>query len=304
MRILSNVAISGNLNLGSSNKKDTFIIGSPDLENNNVNTDVFTVWANADFKNNVQLGANSSDLITVRGTLSASNGSIHTLSSSILSSSNLYLDEFTLAANTLQTGHLEVINSTSLSGNIYVSGNIIPAVSAAFSLGSVQFPFKEIFVGSGSISIKSPFANVAATTISNNSGNLEISAGGIRLLGTGSFIAATGSFQYVSGNVYWEGSNTTNGTTTTNELHIKNNLIIDSGSNKPIGTAILNGGNPATVIVTNSLVTTSSIIFLTKQTNNHNSQGVVTMTKGSGSFTLYSSHNGDTDIVAYMIVNN
>ena len=305
MRILSNVAISGNLNLGSSNKKDTFIIGSPDLENNNVNTDVFTVWANADFKNNVQLGANSSDLITVSGTLSASNGSIHTLTSSIVSSSNLYLDEFTLAANTLQTGYLEVVNSTSLSGNIYVSGNIVPALSATFSLGSLQFPFKEIYVGSGSISIKSPFANVAATTISNNSGNLEISAGGIRLLGTGSFIAATGSFQYVSGNVYWEGSNTTNGTTTTNELHIKNNLIIDSGSNKPIGTAVLNGNNPgAQVTVTNSLVTTSSIIFLTKQTNNHGSQGTLSLVKSNGSFVIHSDHNGDSDTVAYMIVNN
>jgi hypothetical protein len=52
MRILSNVAISGNLNLGSSNRKDTFVIGTPDLNNDNVNTDVFTVWANADFNNN------------------------------------------------------------------------------------------------------------------------------------------------------------------------------------------------------------------------------------------------------------
>jgi len=192
MRILSNVAISGNLNLGSSNKKDTFVIGTPDLDNGNVNTDIFTVWANADFKNNVQLGANSDDLITVSGTLSASNGSIHTLSSSILSSSNLYLDEFLLSANTLQTGYLEVLQ----------------------------------------------------------------------------------------------------------------NIIIASGSNKPVGTAILNGGNPASVVVTNSLASTSSVIFLTKQTNNHSGQGNLTITKNGGSFTIYSDHNSDTDVVGYMIVNN
>lgn len=72
--------------------------------------------------------------------------------------------------------------------NGLVSSSIIPAESASFSLGSSNRPFKEIFVGSGSISIASPISGVAATTISNNSGNLDISAGGVKLVGTGSFI--------------------------------------------------------------------------------------------------------------------
>jgi hypothetical protein len=71
-----------------------------------------------------------------------------------------------------------------------ISSSIVPAASASYSLGSSDKPFKEIFVGSGSISIASPISGVAATTISNNSGNLDISAGGVNLVGTGSFIGS------------------------------------------------------------------------------------------------------------------
>lgn len=74
--------------------------------------------------------------------------------------------------------------------NGLLSSSLIPAASGTFSLGSSDKPFKEIFVGSGSISIASPNAGIAATTISNNSGNLDISAGGVNLVGTGSFIGS------------------------------------------------------------------------------------------------------------------
>jgi hypothetical protein len=74
--------------------------------------------------------------------------------------------------------------------NALVSSDIVPAESSSYSLGSSNKPFKEIFVGSGSISIASPIEGVAATTISNNSGNLNISAGGVNLVGTGSFIGS------------------------------------------------------------------------------------------------------------------
>jgi len=117
-----------------------------------------------------------------------------------------------------------------------LSSSIIPAVSGVFSLGSNTKPFKELFVGSGSISIASPANGVSPTTISNNAGNLEISAGGIKLLGTGSFVATTGSFSYVSGNVTWVGDNSTQGTISASHftgdgsgitnLHIPNGLIL------------------------------------------------------------------------------
>jgi len=553
MRILSNVAISGNLNLGSSNKKDTFVIGTPDLENNNVNTDVFTVWANADFRNNVQLGANSDDFITISGTLSASNGSIHTLSSSIISSSNLYLDEFIFAANTIQGGVIEateglyvngtaqISQSLTVLGNIYLSGNLIGFATGSgggsiisvdkvvyvaktgtqYGSGTLAAPFNNIqsaidFASSSypthsepvfiyvlpglyeedvtvtrkNLYIKS-FANKAESKLVTFKGKTTINipnatqkyneivafegiffhgkadtADAALYLSSGSYatyvkdcylytlnasnasvLRATGSFSSkkiilqncifnasgssgvnqpiidlrgcntkidtlelysetggtgnginvnsdgivsvdraiiapsttgypvynastrtptlsspysllltnssvgsangtsiycanytflwnvllanatpkVSGpsalvNVYYSqltaGSKITWDTITPVALHeefgrvtaetisIKSNLIISSGSNKPTGTATLNAGNPASVVVTNSLVTTSSIIFLTKQTNNHSANGNMAIVKSNGSFTITSNHNGDTDVVGYMIVNN
>ncbi len=77
-----------------------------------------------------------------------------------------------------------------VSGTLTVGESIVPINSGTVSLGSSDKPFKEIFVGSGSISIASPISGVAATTISNNSGNLDISAGGVNLVGTGSFIGS------------------------------------------------------------------------------------------------------------------
>jgi phage gp45-like len=71
-----------------------------------------------------------------------------------------------------------------------------------------------------------------------------------------------------------------------------------------MGTVVLNGANPGTATVSNSLVTANSLIFLTKQTNVHSGNGTVSVTsKGSGTFSITSDHNGDTDTVAYQIIN-
>ena len=82
-----------------------------------------------------------------------------------------------------------------------------------------------------------------------------------------------------------------------------NQLYLPSGSNKQTGLATLNGGNPGTVTVSNTNVTANSIIMLTKQTLAHPNGYVAISSKGSGTFTITSNHNGDTDIVAFMIIN-
>jgi len=90
----------------------------------------------------------------------------------------------------------------------------------------------------------------------------------------------------------------------TGSLKVSGNVMFASGSNKTMGTVALNGGNPGSATISNTLVTTSSLIFLTKQTNNHPNAGpVVVSSKGSGTFTITSNHNGDTDTVAYQIIN-
>ena len=73
------------------------------------------------------------------------------------------------------------------------------------------------------------------------------------------------------------------------------------GPNLGVGVCTVTAG---TATVSNTLVTSNSLIFLTKQTNNHPNAGpVVVSSKGSSTFTITSNHNGDTDTVAYLIVN-
>ena len=77
-----------------------------------------------------------------------------------------------------------------------------------------------------------------------------------------------------------------------------------TGSNQQAGTAVLDGANPGTVTVSNSLVTANSIILLTKQTLNHTNGYVAVSAKSAGSFTITSNHNGDADTVGWFIINN
>jgi hypothetical protein len=92
--------------------------------------------------------------------------------------------------------------------------------------------------------------------------------------------------------------------TITGSFAVTGNVLFASGSDKTMGTFVLNGGNPGTATVSNSLVSATSLIFLTKQTNVHSGNGTVSITsKGTGTFNVTSNHNGDTDTVAYLIIN-
>jgi hypothetical protein len=80
-------------------------------------------------------------------------------------------------------------------------------------------------------------------------------------------------------------------------------LNLPTGSNQQVGTAVLDGGSPGTVTVSNSKVTANSIIMLTKQTNT-TPASVSISAKSGGSFTIESNSNGDTDTVGWFIINN
>ena len=77
-----------------------------------------------------------------------------------------------------------------------------------------------------------------------------------------------------------------------------------TGSNQQAGTAVLDGANPGTVTVSNSLVTANSIIMVSKQTLAHTNGYVAVSSKGAGTFTITSNHNGDTDTVGWFVINN
>lgn len=95
---------------------------------------------------------------------------------------------------------------------ITVSDNIVPTTPVGATLGTVDKPFSEIFVQSGSISIKSDTPGDPSAIISNKEGNLEISVGGMKLVQPGnSFFAETGSFSYLSGSLNYIGEMTVDG---------------------------------------------------------------------------------------------
>jgi len=127
------------------------------------------------------------------------------------------------------------LNLPLTASGLLIGGNIIPAVSKSFSLGSTAFPFRDIYISSGSLVIASDNPGDPSTTLSNTNGNILVSAGGMQLLGSGSFNAATGSFQYITGSV----------------THIGNDVF--SGSVSISGSGTLNGFPILTSAVTGAL---------------------------------------------------
>jgi len=140
-------------------------------------------------------------------------------------------------------------HEVTINGNHNAGGNIIPTVSKSFSLGSIDFPWKDVFLSSGSLNIASDTPGASDTVISNVSGNILISAGGMQLLGSGSFNATTGSFQYISGSMTQVGNYTQLGDHQT------------TGSISISGSATLNGCSIVTSCQTSSFYTTSSFGF-------------------------------------------
>jgi len=90
-------------------------------------------------------------------------------------------------------------------------------------------------------------------------------------------------------------------------LTVKGSLNFANGTDKPTGTVTLGGGTSTprdSATITNNLITTSSIILLTKQTFQGNSAGVAVVSASLGSALISTGTNaGDTSVVAYMIIN-
>ena len=125
------------------------------------------------------------------------------------------------------------------------------------------------------------------------------------LIDSGSNTFVEGSFN-VSGSTSMTGSLTISGSTQfTGSISIAPTFEAKfaTGSNQQAGTAVLDGANPGTVTVSNSLVTANSIIMLTKQTLT-NAHMVAVSSKGAGTFTITSNGNGDADTVGWFIINN
>lgn len=80
-------------------------------------------------------------------------------------------------------------------------------------------------------------------------------------------------------------------------------LKIKEGGNARMGVSVLNGGSPASVVVANTTVTSSTRIYLTGNADGGTVGFVrVSARTASTSFTITSSANGDTSTVAWFLV--
>ena len=141
------------------------------------------------------------------------------LSASIAAGTN----EQDLSNYALISGGNDFIGDQTITGSLFVSGgtelggNIFPQTPLGATLGTIDKPFRELYLQSGSISIESDTAGDPSALISNNNGNLEISIGGMLLVEPGSsFTAPTGSFDKISADLQegymWVGDSTNKNT--------------------------------------------------------------------------------------------
>jgi len=136
--------------------------------------------------------------------------------------------------------------------------------------------------------------------INTNGGTAAIITGSVTITGSLNLNGQTG-FASLESNTF------TNTQIVSSSIYIapnnnSNQLYLPSGSNKQTGLATLDGGTPASVVVSNSQATANSIIMLTKQSN-ATPASVSISSKGSATFTITSNVNGDADSVAFMIIN-
>ena len=198
----------------------------------------------------------------------------------------------------------------------FTSGSEKNLLFTGFNLGFTSGSNNSIIAGAGG-----SFLSGSNNTILGSIGNLQYGNGNL-IIGGGRTstlmenVISIGNSNspdllYKSGSVVQMGYSTqvtgsldvSSNTILSSSLKVLGDVQFSSGSNKTIGTVALDGANPGVATVSNSLVTSNSIIFLTKQTLNHTNGYVAISSKGTGTFTITSNHNGDTDVVAYQIIN-
>jgi hypothetical protein len=101
---------------------------------------------------------------------------------------------FLVSGSTTQIGNNTLIGRTELSGSIAISGStefggdLFPKEARGATIGTLERPFRDIFLQSASINIASDIPGGRNATISNADGNVTIQAAGFQLK-SGSFVA-------------------------------------------------------------------------------------------------------------------
>lgn len=111
---------------------------------------------------------------------------------------------FATTGSNIFYGDQIITSSLFVSGTTEFGGNLVPKEARGATLGTQDRPFKDIYIQSASIHIQSDTPGGVDTILSNVSGNILVSAGGMQLIGSGAFNAESASFQYVSGTIYFD----------------------------------------------------------------------------------------------------
>lgn len=186
MKVLTTLTVSGGLNMASV-AKDQFTIGTP-LEHNDGNVDDLTVYANADFKNNVILGSSSVDTVTIKagntemtgvlkipaGSTSTNNISLNGTKGQIYDDGNLHIHGTQNTwINTVDNGGVRLNMETS--GDVYAGNNFY--MNSGYGSSAKAFGVRAWvnFDGTGATGAKTPrgSGNIASVT-KNSTGNYTI----------------------------------------------------------------------------------------------------------------------------------
>ena len=274
-----------NMNSSSVVMQNNLIGGTNTINNNTTGSSRVSPAGNAfNFAQNIMMGGNT---ITASG----SNDPNDTTDTDY--NANIYRSFILGNSNTIQlqsgiTGSNSMVATSVLGNNLIVTG----------SSPNPQF----------ATSTSNAFGSAFFGRFNSVTGNSDLTAETIFAVGTGNETTRKTGFLIDSGsNTFIEGTLNVSGSTSfTGSVKVASTfqLNLPTGSNQQAGTAVLDGANPGTVTVSNSLVTANSIILLTKQTLNHTNGYVAVSAKSAGSFTITSNHNGDADTVGWFIINN
>lgn len=147
-------------------------------------------WSSVNYNTGI---VSSSTQITANlpaGTVSSSTQVKANLPGGIVSSStqvvNYNLFALTASSNTFYTNQI-ISGTLFVSGGTEFGGDLVPIVAKGATIGTVDRPFRDIFLQSASINIASEIPGGPGAQISNTDGNVSIKAAGFQLK-TGSFV--------------------------------------------------------------------------------------------------------------------
>ena len=169
---------------------------------NNIQNNLDSIIANAQqIKLNVDNIQNNTD--NIKNNLDTLNSKISTVDFNSLIAGYQKLGQFVSAISLEGTDSFDIkINGNLTASKTVTVGGNIEALGSTSTLGTLEKPFKGLFISSGSLSIASDTLgqNIPAAVLSNVRGSLEISAGGLKLVGTDQALVAPRIISTLTGN--------------------------------------------------------------------------------------------------------